>query len=78
VHATLLAAFVPSWNEDAKPSKPAAKKPVPSQSILTKDEVAALKGVGVKAGGKYTPPAILRAVANAARNKDQKSGAGGG
>jgi hypothetical protein len=37
-----------------------------------------LKGIGTKAGGKYTPPAILRAVANAARNKETKAGAGPG
>ena len=37
-----------------------------------------LKGIGTKAGGKYTPPAILRAVANAARNKEARDGAGSG
>ena len=37
-----------------------------------------LKGIGTKAGGKYTPPAILRAVANAARNKEARAGAGSG
>ena len=31
-------------------------------------------GVGSKAGGNYTPPAILRAVANAARNKEKAGG----
>ena len=33
-------------------------------------------GVGSKAGGNYTPPAILRAVANAARNKEKGGGSG--
>ena len=33
-------------------------------------------GVGSKAGGNYTPPAILRAVANAARNKEKGGGIG--
>ena len=37
-----------------------------------------MKGIGTKAGGKYTPPAILRAVANAARNKEARAGAGSG
>ena len=35
-------------------------------------------GVGSKAAGNYTPPAILRAVANAQRNKETKGGGGGG
>ena len=37
-----------------------------------------VKGTGSKSQGTYTPPAILRAVANAARNKESKGGGNGG
>ena len=50
----------------------------PSRAPRGASKEPILKGIGTKAGGKYTPPAILRAVANAARNKEARAGAGSG
>jgi Rab3 GTPase-activating protein catalytic subunit len=54
----------------------ASRNPDPKSPRDTGGRQKTYVGVGSKVGGKYTPPAILRAVANAARNKE-KSGVEG-
>jgi|AntAceMinimDraft_1070359.scaffolds.fasta_scaffold11243_2 Rab3 GTPase-activating protein catalytic subunit len=67
--AAVAAAAAPATN--AIPALAGAKK-------ASSHAAPILKGTGSKAGGGYTPPAILRAVANAARNKEQQSGTAAG
>ena len=57
---------------------PPRERPPELATRKTKHISPTTKGTGSKAGGGYTPPAILRAVANAARNKEAKAGGPGG
>ena len=54
----------------------AAARPHPKSPKDAGGRQKTFVGVGSKAGGNYTPPAILRAVANAARNKEKGGGSG--
>ena len=54
----------------------AAARPHPKSPKDVGGRQKTFVGVGSKAGGNYTPPAILRAVANAARNKEKGGGSG--
>ena len=56
------------------PPTPAAAS-VPSAAPKDAGKTRVFVGTGSKKNGGYTPPAILRAVANAARNKDAKASA---
>ena len=56
------------------PPTPAAAS-VPSAAPKDAGKTRVFVGTGSKKNGGYTPPAILRAVANAARNRDVKASA---
>jgi hypothetical protein len=64
----------PSAHVKPLPPTPAAAS-APSAAPKDAGKTRVFVGTGSKKNGGYTPPAILRAVANAARNKDAKASA---